>query len=114
MAIEIDFSDDEEKLFAVEYTDKLQEYRVSILGGSNVSDILRMKTHHWDYEEEYRLISGDQFFPVSGRIAGLYFGLRVSPLIKNTLTKAMREKMPIFSTKLDNSRITVVSDKQLN
>ena len=85
IAIEIDIDESDSALHKVEYVDTLKEFSASILGGPRSEEVLKLKTTHWSYEHEYRIISSDDFYSVDGRITGIYLGLRTSELLRQAL-----------------------------
>ena len=78
IAIEIDFSGNEDDLKLVRYPPKLKRYSNTILGTPFPDEILSQKTPHWEHEKEFRIMQSEPYYPVSGRISGIYLGLRIS------------------------------------
>ena len=113
VAIEIEIDETDELVHEVEYLDKLRESGVSLLTGPRREDVLRVKTRHWDYEKEYRIISDSQYYEIDGRIKAIYFGLRADPLLRKAILDSLPKGISAFSTKLDESRLEIVPDQNL-
>ena len=107
IAIEIDFDALDKQLHQVEYVDQLREFGNTALATPEPTEVLRLKTIHWSYEQEYRLIDKVDYFPITGRITGVYMGLRTSPLLQELLLRTLPEAIPVYTTKLNETSITV-------
>lgn len=114
IAIEVDIDPDTEFLHEVEYVDQLKEFSYSLLTAPESYEILKIKSKHWSYEEEYRLISNEQFFSVSRKITGVYLGLRISDHMQRMLLKVVGDYVPVYSTKLNEQEIKIELNKQVN
>ena len=114
IAIEIDFVGANDQLHEVEYVAQLKEFGSSLLTASVSTEILRVKSNHWAYEQEYRLISDDEYYPVSGKISGIYFGLRTPPLMQEMMIRSVAGSIPVFSTKLNENTFEIELNEQLN
>jgi len=114
IAIEVDLEADTECLYEVDYVNQLREFSYSLLTAPESTEILKIKSVHWEYEEEYRLISKEEFFSVSGKITGVYLGLRTSDHMKEMLLRVIGEAFPIYSTKLNEQKIEIELNKQIN
>ena len=113
IAIEIDFTNSKDQPYKIEYADKLKEFTYSLMTAPDTIDILKFKSKHWEHEKEYRIITKDEFFSVSGMITGIYLGLRASELLTNMLLRIVPNEIPIYSTKLNNSTIDIELNKTL-
>ncbi len=40
------------------------------------SDVLALKTEHWSYEDEYRVITNEDFVPIFGAITAVFLEIR--------------------------------------
>ena len=105
IAIELEISEDEEKLHKVQYNDQVKETPVSLL--TRGSDILKTKTRHWEHEQEYRIITEDTFYSVEGAIKAVYTGLRTSQADKELLEKILPPDVPIIHTELEAETVTI-------
>ncbi|MES9934584.1 MAG: DUF2971 domain-containing protein [Candidatus Sedimenticola sp. PURPLELP] len=114
IAIEVDIESNSECLHEVEYVDQLKEFSYSLLTAPESYEILKIKSKHWLYEKEYRLISKEQFFYVSGKITGIYLGLRISDHMRNMLLRVVGDNIPIYSTKLNEEKIKIELNKKIN
>lgn len=113
VAIEVELEVGKDGLFPVEYVDRVSEFGSTILGGARASEVLSKKSYHWKYEEEYRLITNQQFYSVKGQITGVLLGLRTPETLRQTILKLCPEDIPVYSTKLDKETINVVVDQRL-
>jgi hypothetical protein len=114
IAIEIDFEGMESQPHEVEYANQLKEIDNALSTGTETTQILRVKTNHWAFEKEFRIISEEEFIPTLGRISGVYFGLRTPELLQKTLLRSTPKTISVFSTKLNNNSIEIEQDKKLN
>lgn len=114
VAIEIDIDESDSLLHEVEYVDRLKESGVSLLGGPRSEEILRVKTIHWTYEQEYRIISDQEFYPVTDRITGIYFGLRASNLIQKSLLAFLPSSISAYRMKLDERKLEIIPGERLD
>ncbi len=115
IAIEINVEGMEDQLIDVVYVDRLKEFKDSLFSSApKTAEILRIKTNHWAYEQEYRLISKETFIPIQGKISGVYFGLRTPELLQTLLLRTIPKKTPVYSTKLNEKTIEIESNMQLN
>jgi len=112
VAIEIDFEGFEKDIIEVKYDANLPEFSESLKIAPTPKDILSIKTKHWNYENEYRIIQGEQFYDLSGRITGVYTGIRISKLHSGLLLKAA-PSVQIYSTKLNEIKVIVEPNKPL-
>lgn len=114
MAIEIEIDEGSEELHKVEYVEQLKEFSWSLLTAPKSTEILRVKSQHWSYEEEYRVISGEEYYSVSGRITGILCGLRTSLIMQKMLMRSVGGSIPIYSTRLNEKTVEVELNKQVN
>jgi hypothetical protein len=115
IAIEIEFDEKNDELFKVDYVRQLKEFGNSLLTSPlDSTEILKVKSFHWEYEEEFRLILNDEFYSIKGKITGIYFGLRTPSLLQELIMRAVGNRIPIFSTELIENTIEVEVDKKLN
>lgn len=114
IAVEIEFDEQSDQLYEVNYVDQLKEFDLLHPATPNSTDILCIKSQHWDHEKEYRLISSAEYYSVRGNITGVYFGPRVEPVLQETVMRIVGEKFPAYSTKLNGADISVRRDRQIN
>jgi len=114
IAIEIEGDKNEDYLHEVEYVDQLKEFTYSLLSSPASTDILRIKSNHWSYEKEFRIISESDFYNISGKITGIYLGIRTSEVMTKMLQKSVGNSFPIYSTRLNEKTINIEQEKQLN
>lgn len=114
IAIEIDLDADIECLHKVDYVEQLKEFGNTLMTAPNPSEILKIKSKHWEYEQEYRLISEEEFFSISGKITGIYLGLRTSDHMREMLLRVVGKSIPIYSTKLNEQKIEIETNQRIN
>jgi hypothetical protein len=107
IAIEIDIEVENSELYEVDYIEELEELGNTILTGPKSDDILKTKSKHWDYEQEYRVITSNEFFSIEGKITGVLFGLRTPELMKQMLSNIIVGRIPIYSTRLNEKTIEI-------
>jgi len=108
IAIEIDFPDELPSINEVTYVDELREHGMTFLTSPTVEGVLSFKTKHWEFEKEYRIIQGEEFFPIAGRISAIYTGIRISDNHFAMLRKLTPGKIPIFKTEINGRKIEIV------
>jgi len=108
VAIEIDFSGIEKDVTEVKYLSHLSEHSIGGLlsEGSKPEEVLSEKMIHWKYEEEYRIIQDAEFYPVIGKITGVYMGIR-SERYRDILIKVVPPSIPLIHTKLNPFNLTI-------
>lgn len=114
IAIEIEVDESNKQLHKVDYVDQLQEFGNTILTTPASTQILQVKSHHWLHENEYRLITDEEYYSVNEKITGIYLGPRTSPLMQEILMRSVSNAIPIFATKLNEKTIEVELNRQLN
>jgi hypothetical protein len=113
IAIEVQLGDNNGQLHKVRYVEQLKEINPSFETPDS-TEILKLKSTHWEYEEEYRIISNEEHYDISGKITAIYLGPRVSEVIQKTIIRSVDASIPVFSTKLDGETLEVKTDKKLN
>lgn len=106
VAIEIDFSDIEEKVNIVQYRPELPKFSNTLLSSPRIEDILTHKTAHWVYEDEYRILHADEYFPIKGMIKRVIAG----PLASESNLEILRRALPqlqIIKAKLNPETVEV-------
>lgn len=109
--LELDVADE---LREVEYRDSLAEFSPSLLGGPTSKDVLRLKTKHWEYEREYRLLTKEEFYPIPGRITAIFLGLRTSELMTGVILRSVADSVPVYQTKVNLSSLDIEQGPPLN
>jgi len=114
IAIEIDFEGMAIQPHKVEYVNQLKEINNALYTGTETTEILRIKTNHWAYEKEFRIISEEEFIPTPERISGVYFGLRTPEHFQTLLLSNIPKSIPVYSTKLNSDSIQIEPENRLN
>ena len=60
-----------------------------------------MKTRHWQYEQEYRIVQQGAYFPIPGMLSCVYAGSRISDLHLGILAKCLPKHIPLRTTRVD-------------
>ena len=107
IAIEIDFSGNEEDIHEVKYVPKLKEYGITLLTRPEPAEVLSFKSEHWEYEDECRIIQEEKYYPITGCIKRIYTGHRISELHSGLLGKVAPSQIPIIPTKINTHKIIV-------
>jgi len=105
IAIEIEIPKTD--LFEVKYLPGLAEFSDTLMTQTSSTDVLSIKTQHWHYESEYRVIQKDIYFPVAGNIKSIYLGHRISDFHKDLLKKIVPKSIPVIETELDSKTISI-------
>lgn len=114
IAIEIDFSGAESSVHKVTYKPKIDRYSIdSSIDRPVVEKILTEKTEHWQFEEEYRILSDKDYFLINGRIRAVHLGIRAGAEIAQLLRKATGARFQLVYSKLDLEKAEVVEDRLL-
>ncbi|MGB8338747.1 MAG: DUF2971 domain-containing protein [Burkholderiales bacterium] len=107
VAIAIDFSNTMMQVGKVTYAASLPLLNYGLLESPDAKEALLRKTDHWAYEDEYRIITKDEYFSINGKIKSIYVGPRVEKTRKALLEKIVRGKFPIRETKNNEEKIIV-------
>lgn len=111
VAIEIDLDIDHDPsvvaaLRAVTYTKTLSE-RGGIIGIYGEDNLLTIKTDHWRYEDEYRLLWHQPFFTITCCVKRLVFGPRADQSRIDLLRKMVPKHIEFVQAKLDYDDVAV-------
>ena len=107
MVVEIDFSDIEEQVVAVQYVDDLLKFGMTILGGARPEEVLACKTFHWSYEKEYRIVDQVPYFEIPGRVKRVILGIRAPEDLELLLTRVLQPNVTITRARLDHDGVCV-------
>lgn len=109
VAIEIDFDGFEGSLCKVDYSDSLPEFSPNLLDMPKCEEILSHKTHHWSFEQEYRVIQMNTLFvDIKGRIKRIIFGTRADPLHVKMVESVASGKFSVVHAKLDHAALKII------
>ena len=114
LAIKIHFGEHNKNLHEVKYSKTLPSVLSKEEKNMDAVNVLTKKTDHWTYETEYRIITADDYYNINGRIKEILLGTRVRSRHANLLIKMIKDKYPIYSTKLDKDEIKIKKDQPLN
>ena len=114
IAIEVDICDKNDYLHEINYVKQLTKNDLTLLTETNSNEILETKTHHWCYEQEFRIISDQDYFLVNGKITGIYLGFRISTQIQEMILKILGGSIPVYSTKLNEKTIEIEISQHIN
>lgn len=111
--IEVDL-EPEGQLIQVKYDKGLQHFKEKLTEKTKAIDILSFKTTHWEYEQEYRILSNEEFYSVKGRITGVYLGIRTKNIHRNIIIKSTPQEIPIYETKLHEGAVEIRPNRRIN
>lgn len=111
--IEFDLEETAE-LVQVSYSDGLQHFKDKLDKNTKAMDILSFKTRHWEYEQEYRVITDSEFFSVKDNISAVYLGLRVKDIHRDLVCKTIDKEIPVYETKLNQKAVEIQPYKRVN
>ncbi len=107
LAIEIDFSGVESDISRVLYSPAIPEFGNTLLTAPAELEVLRHKTEHWAYEQEYRIITSNEFYSVVGRIKSVLVGQRMPSARLELLLRIVDGRIPIKLTVLDYEAVQI-------
>ncbi len=108
IAIEIDFTGHEADVLPVDYLTELPKYySYTVLGTPFPDNVLRQKTIHWQYENEWRILQSAPYYSIEGRVASVLLGARISPDDKSLLDRVVPDHIPIIETKINETTLEV-------
>lgn len=105
IAIEID----DTSVQSIEYHTTLPEFIPNPISLSppQPETILSKKLNLWSFEEEYRIITDEEYFPIKNRIKAIYLGHRINPR-RLELLKKLVPNIPIIETRLDPKQAKII------
>ena len=77
-------------------------------------EVLTKKTHHWEYEAEYRIVQFDEYYPITNRIKGVYLGFRIRPEDIQWMNNIVPHTIPMHIMGLNPRKVTVEVTQTLN
>ena len=107
IALAIDFSGIEDSVHEVRYSKELPRHGYTILTEPNPKELLTLKTFHWSYESEFRIIHEKQFFDIKNRVKAIYVGHRIEDIHLALLKKLASPGIPIIHTEIDPNKIEI-------
>ena len=113
IAIELEIPDDD--VVEVKYSPELV-----FQGGGlqmlvlDAKSILSLKTNHWEYESEYRIITDKEYFNINGMITNIYCGFNISDLHKDIISKLVSTHgIELYETDLDTINIKIIQANKI-
>lgn len=108
VAIEIDAADLDPTPVKVKYGHCLPVGTMTILGGATAAaDVLSCKSMHWEYENEYRVITDKAYVSVEGRITRVLFGTRAKDDLIELMDKVMDPSIGMARMRLVHSAVEI-------
>jgi hypothetical protein len=104
----------ENEIVEVKYDKGLKHFKEKLSVNTKAIDVLSFKTHHWDYEKEYRIVTDDDFYSVKGKITGIYLGIRTQEIHREIVIRSTPKKIPVYETKIQESTVEIRPDKRVN
>jgi len=111
--IEVDLGASPE-ICEVRYARGLQTFTDKVTKDTKAIDVLSFKTDHWEYEKEHRIITGNDFYSVSGRITGIFLGIRTKDIHKEIVVRSTSKEIPIYETTIDQTSGEIRPNKRVN
>jgi hypothetical protein len=111
--IEVDLQHEDE-IVAVRYEKGLQYFKEKLSDGTKAIDVLSFKTDHWEYEKEYRIVTHEEFYPVKGKITGVFLGIRTQDIHRELVIRSTPKEIPIYETKIQQSTVEIRPSKRIN
>ncbi len=109
-AIEVDLEPIENEVVKVNYDKGLKPLEKPL----NAIDVLSFKTDHWLYEKEYRIFNEQASYPVTGKITGIYLGIRVHDIHKEIVVRCTPKVIPVYGTKLQGKTVEIEPKERIN
>ena len=104
----------ENDIVAVKYEKGLQHFKEKLSEDTKAVDVLSFKTNHWEYEQEYRIITSNDFYSVKGKITGVYLGIRVQEIHRELVVRSAPKEIPVYETKIQQSTVEIRPNKRVN
>jgi hypothetical protein len=111
VAIAIDFTDRMDCVTKMEYDDKQLLFTNNDSHLPGIRKLLGRKTKDWEYEEEYRIITGDEYLEVAGRITGVILGPRFRREHYGFIKDCLPRGATLTKTVLNDERNTIDEEK---
>lgn len=113
VAVEIEFNDEEmtNVVRKVKYGTDLPKFAHSLENHPPAAEVLICKTNHWEYEDEYRIITDQETFPIAGKIRRVLLGGRCNSAVVELLDKLLPANIELRHTGLDFSGMAIQEDR---
>lgn len=111
IAIEIDIPENLPDLCKVNYQPFSPLFTEIDQSNHNLRYLFETKTEEWKYEEEYRIISNEEYFYFNDSIRRIYVGPKVSEDRFNILRSIIPQEIELVKTELDITQAKVVVKK---
>ncbi len=108
VAIEIDFSGEERPPHKITYLEGIKVYEHTLNQYPSIGNMLLHKTKHWEYEDEYRILSTDPYYCIAGRIRRVLLGPRALKSTRKLIERLSPPGVVIQETRL-NADAAIVS-----
>mgnify|MGYP000319827958 CR=1 FL=1 len=105
--IEIDLEEDELDLYKVIYGKDINRYSKTKFEEINIFDVLTFKTCHWEYEKEFRIITGKKHFSISGCISGVHLGIRTPDEVRDDIVGEFSNRYPIMQSQINRETVEI-------
>ena len=92
----------------------MQKFTANITEKTKAIEVLSFKTNHWEYEQEYRIITDNDFFSVAGKITSIYIGIRTKEIHTSLIRRCVSSEIPIYDTKINNKLVKITPNKRIN
>ena len=112
--IEVDLEPDQKQIIEVQYDAGIRQFKDQMTKDAKAIDVLSFKTDHWEYEKEYRIFSEQEFYPVTGKITGVYLGIRVQNIYKDLVVRCTPPEIPVYETRIREATVEITPNGKIN
>ncbi|WP_439448966.1 DUF2971 domain-containing protein [Stenotrophomonas sp. ATs4] len=113
VAFEFEVDEAHAGLHRVEYLEALPEIATGLLSDPTVEEILGRKTKHWEYEQEWRFISADEYVKANGMLTRVLIGSRASEALTAALVSLTPPHADVHMVELDHAGVRMRLGRQL-
>ncbi|HWR01314.1 MAG TPA: DUF2971 domain-containing protein [Chlorobaculum sp.] len=89
------------------YASNIMKGGTGLLGAPTAEDVLTRKTDHWEYEQEYRIVTNETYVSVSGRITRIILGARASDTLERLVRRLVDVNIEVTKAELDVEGIQI-------
>ena len=113
LAIELELEEGDTNLHEVIYSGGISDLKEMIKPKTSIAQILQYKTDHWAHEQEYRLITNSEYYSVTGKITGVYFGIRTPQDMKEQVLEVLPSGTAAYETKVNPKEANIGVGRKL-
>jgi len=113
VAFEFEVDEAQPGLHQVQYLDDLPKIPTGLLSNPTTQSVLSRKTRHWEYEKEWRFISGDEYVQLPGALQRILVGSRAKEALKEALCKLAPLHTEVYTVELDHAGVRMKLGQEL-